>query len=115
MFAHKYIQQTAKIIGDTMLYKKHHHIEFGLLKSIVNTGNGKTCDSGWEVTQIEEEYFILNMVGADLKKQSLKGICDKMEVTILESGQQKTYYFDTYYIFESRKQENIGILKKLPN
>ena len=68
MFAHKYIQQTAKIIEDSILYKKHHHIEFRLLKSIVHNGDGKTCETSWEVTQIEEEYFILRMLGAELKK-----------------------------------------------
>jgi hypothetical protein len=55
MFAHKYLQNTYKILGDTDNQKKYHDIEFGLLRSIVNTGNGKTCETGWHVTQIEEE------------------------------------------------------------
>ena len=101
MFAHKYIQQTAKIIEDSVLYKKHHHIEFGLLKSIVHNGDGKTCETSWEVTQIEEEYFILRMLGAKLKIQSLVGLCDKMDVT--QDNETKTHYFGVYYVFESRK------------
>jgi len=101
MFAHKYIQQTAKILEDTVLYKKHHHIEFGLLKSIVHNGDGKSCKTSWEVTQIEEEYFILSMIGAELNTQTLEGLCDRMDVT--QDNDKKTYYFGIYYVFESRK------------
>jgi len=101
MFAHKYIQQTAKILEDTVLYKKHHHIEFGLLKSIVHNGDGKSCKTSWEVTQIEEEYFILSMIGAELNTQTLEGLCDRMDVT--QDNDKKTYYFGVYYVFESRK------------
>lgn len=101
MFAHKYIQQTAKITRDSVLYKKHHHIEFGLLKSIVHHGDGKTCETSWEVTQIEEEYFILEMIGAKLKTQTLEGLCDRMEVT--QDKRKKTHYFGVHYVFESRK------------
>lgn len=66
MFAHKYLQQTYNIVGDTLNQKKYHDIEFGLLYSITQSGDGKTCETGWHVTQIEEEYFILNMIGAQL-------------------------------------------------
>lgn len=101
MFAHKYLQHTAKIIGDSLLYHKHHDIEFGLLKSIVRSGDAKTCASAWEVTQLEEEYFILRMVGAQLKKQILEGGCDKMIVK--KDRQRAVYYFNVYYVFLGRK------------
>lgn len=103
MFAHKYLQQTYKIIGDTTNRNKYHDIEFGLLYSITKSGDGKTCETGWHVVQIEEEYFILNMVGADLQKQSIsnggKNTCDKMEVKT-EEGENKTYYFEANRVFE---------------
>ena len=103
MFAHKYLQQTYKILGDTTNRNKYHDIEFGLLYSITKSGDGKTCETGWHVTQIEEEYFILNMIGADLQKQSIssggKNTCDKMVVKT-EDGEQKTYYFEANKIFE---------------
>ncbi|MBN8850779.1 MAG: hypothetical protein BGO55_30235 [Sphingobacteriales bacterium 50-39] len=63
MFAHKYLQQTYKILGDTLNQRKYHDIEFGLLNSIVRSGDGKTCEFGWHVTQIEEEYFICQIRG----------------------------------------------------
>jgi len=103
MFAHKYIQQTAKIIGDTLQYKKHHDIEFGLLKSIVHNGDGKSCETAWEVTQIEEEYFILRMMRAQLNMQMLDGGCDRMEVT--QDNKEKVVFFGIYYVFESRVRD----------
>jgi len=58
--------------------------------------------SGWHVTQIEEEYFNLNMIGAQLKTQSIssggKNACDKMLVKT-EDG-DATYYFEANKVFE---------------
>ena len=103
MFAHKYLQQTYKIIGDTINRNKYHDIEFGLLYSITESGDGKTCETGWHVTQIEEEYFVLNMIGASLQEQSIsssgKNNCDKMVVKT-EEGETKTYYFEANKVFE---------------
>lgn len=103
LFAHKYLQQTYKILGDTTNRNKYHDIEFGLLYSITRSGDGKTCETGWHVTQIEEEYFILGMLGADLQKQSVsaggKNTCDKMLVKT-EEGEIKTYYFEANKVFE---------------
>ena len=101
MIAHKILRQTYKIIGDTINSKKYHDIQFGLLNSIVKKGDGKTCQTAWPVIQIEEEYFILEMVGAKLQKQSIDnngGLCDKMEVKA--DGKKKTYYFETSKVFE---------------
>jgi hypothetical protein len=103
MFAHKYLQQTYKILGDTINRNKYHNIEFGLLYSITRSGDGKTCETGWHVIQIEEEYFILNMLGADFQKQSIsssdKNTCDKMVVKT-EDGEIKTFYFEANKVFE---------------
>src|SRR6266496_212568 len=107
MFAHKYLQQTYKILNDTINRNKYHDIEFGLLYSITRSGDGKTCETGWHVTQIEEEYFILNMIGAELKSQSIssggKNACDKMTVK-MEDGETKTYYFEANKVFEMERK-----------
>jgi hypothetical protein len=106
MFAHKYLQQTYKILGDTSNQKKYHDIEFGLLNSIVKSGDGKTCETGWHVTQVEEEYFILNMIGAQLENQSVssggKNACDKMVAKTAEG--EATYYFEINKVVETEKK-----------
>ena len=107
MFAHKYLQQTYKILGDSVNQKKYHDIEFGLLYSITGSGDGKTCKTGWHVTQIEEEYFILNMIGAQLENQSIstggKNTCDKMVVKT-EEGETVTYFFEANKVFEQERK-----------
>jgi hypothetical protein len=103
MFAQMYLQKTYKILSDTLNQKKYHDIEFGLLNSIIKSGDGKTCETGWHVTQIEEEYFILNLIDADLQMQSIstggKNACDKMDVKE-DNGETKTYYFEANKVFE---------------
>jgi hypothetical protein len=103
MTAHKILRQTYKIVGDTINAQKYKTIQFGLLKSIVNNGDGKSCENGWSVIQISEEYFILNMLGVELQTQSIAdGICDRMEVTD-ENGEEKTYYFEISNVFKGRE------------
>jgi hypothetical protein len=109
MEAHKILQQTCRILGDTANRNKYHDIEFGLLNSIVKKGDGKTCQTAWPVIQINEEYFILQMLGAKLLKQSLDntgGLCDKMEVQTDEGN--KTYYFEVSKVFKGYNKQGIN-------
>lgn len=105
MEAHKALQQAYKNLGDVPNNKKYHDIEFGLLNSIVKKGDGKTPLTAWPVIQVEEEYFILRMLGARVLGQSLSTagkLCDKMEVQIGE--EKKVYYFEVSKAFESYKK-----------
>jgi hypothetical protein len=105
MRAHKVLQQTYKVLKDEANRQKHHDIEFGLLNSIVKNGDGKSCKTAWPVVQIEEEYFILEMLGAKLTKQSIDnkdGLCDKMEVST-DKG-RTIYYFGIVKVFEGRRR-----------
>jgi hypothetical protein len=108
MEAHKSLHQTYKILGDVPNSKKYHDIEFGLLNSIIKKGDGKTCQTGWPVIQINEEYFILEMLGAKLQKQSIDntgGACDKMEV---QTDQGKAiYYFEISKVFKGYNKQGI--------
>jgi hypothetical protein len=105
MRAHKILYQTYKLLNDEANRKKYHDIEIGLLTSIVRNGDGKSCKTAWPVVQIEEEYFILDMVGAELTRQSIDnngGLCDKMEVST-DKG-KATYYFGIAKVFEGRQR-----------
>jgi len=96
MKAHKYLRQTYKILNDTINSKKHKKIQFGLLRSILGSNDGKTCDSAWNVIQISEEYFILEMLGVKLLTQQIESgenFCDKME-TENDNGDKKIYFFN---------------------
>jgi len=105
MMAHKILRQTYKIIGDTANAAKYKTIQFGLMNSILQKGDGKSCETAWPVIKVEEEYFILEMVGAKLKEQTLVqdgGICDKMDFKV--DGKNKTFYFEVSKIFEGYKK-----------
>ncbi len=105
MKAHKILRQTNKIIGDTANAAKYKAIQFGLMNSILQKGDGRSCETAWPVIQVEEEYFILEMVGAKLKGQTLVedgGICDKMEFKA--EGKNKTYFFEVSKVFEGYKK-----------
>ncbi|MFN8115235.1 MAG: DUF4919 domain-containing protein [Bacteroidia bacterium] len=105
MIAHKILRQTYKIVGDTINAAKYKTIQFGLLNSIVKNGDGKTCETAWPVIKIEEEYFILDMIDARLKQQSIDnngGLCDKMDVKV--DNDEKTYYFETSKVFEGYRK-----------
>lgn len=105
MIAHKMLRQTYAIVKDTLRAAKYKAIQFGLLNSIVKNGDGKTCATSWPVIQIEEEYFILQMIGAQLLNQSTDntgGICDKMDVKTEEGN--RTYYFEISKVFEGYKK-----------
>jgi len=108
MFAHMYLQKTYKILGDTVNRNKYHDIEFGLINSIVKSNDGLTCETGWHVTQIEEEYFIINIVlASDFQGQAISSsknnMCDKMTVKT-QDGKIETYYFEANKVFEMEKK-----------
>lgn len=107
MEAHKILQQTYQMLGDAPDQKKYHDIEFGLLNSIVKNGDGKTCKTAWPVIQTTEEYFILQMVGAKLTKQSIdpEGPCDRMEVQTDEG--KKVYFFEISQVFKGYNKRGI--------
>ncbi|MDR3340577.1 MAG: DUF4919 domain-containing protein [Candidatus Symbiothrix sp.] len=102
MLAHKFLGQTYKIVGDTINAQKYKDIQYRLLFSIVTNGDGKSCQTAWPVIQISEEYFILQMLDAKLKSQSVwgdkGGLCDKMDVIV--HGEDQTYYFEIKKVFE---------------
>lgn len=79
----------------------------GLLHSILPTGNGKTCPTGWEVVAINEEYFMLGMVGAKMQRQSLINgppSCDAMEF-INQDGKPETYFFRIEMVLKDEMAE----------
>lgn len=102
MNAHEYLRSAYKKTGDSKKSAKYESIELGLIESITSKGDGKTCETGWPVIQVSEEYFLLHMLGAKNIKQSLSnegGICDAMESEI--DGKTILIYFDISKVMEA--------------
>ncbi len=72
-------------------------MEFGLLSSITSTGDGKTPETAWHVSSVEEEYFVMRMIGVKPGRQSLVNrngrIFDALEV-VDGKGVSRTLWFD---------------------
>ena len=96
LYAHKYLQVAYKALGKTTSAKTQQAILSGLQNSILKSGDGKTCETGWHVIQDEEINFILDMLGAtEVKRATVnvgKRYCDKKEVT--QGGKAGTYFFE---------------------
>jgi len=109
ILAHKILRQTYNLLGDTLNAQKYRTIQFGLLNSIVKNGDGTSFKTAWHVIQVNEEYFILQMLGVEVLKQSLivkDGKFDKMDVKT-EDGDTKSYYFDVSKVFEGYDRQRI--------
>jgi hypothetical protein len=95
--AQKAQSQACAALHDDACASRGKRVEMGLLKSIVSTGDGHSCASGWKVVTIDEEYFVLQMIDTKVRRQSIAQegphVCDKMEVADSD-GQAQTYYFD---------------------
>lgn len=65
----------------------------GLLNAILTSGDGLTCETGFHVITVTDEYALLNRFQMETKSQSLKGKFDYQE---FEKGKYKVpgFYFD---------------------
>jgi hypothetical protein len=96
MMAHQYLRQMYSFVHDSAREVKHKAIQYGLLRSMIGTGDGLTLNTAWEVFQTEEEYAILAMIGTKSVEHEIvdapKGVCDKITVET-KDGKQKIYFF----------------------
>lgn len=95
---HYFARIAAKQMGKPELEEFHHWVEMGLLKSLRSSGDGQSPITAMKVISIDEEYFILHMMGQTLGEQAsgtcAGAPCDIMTVTDEESKQQHKWYFN---------------------
>lgn len=91
--------------GDKKNAAKYSAVLKGLLESITTRGSGTSCASAWPVIQEEEEYFILESIGAGVVSVEPYridgGTCDQIATNT--NGKSKTYYFETSRLEEGKK------------
>jgi hypothetical protein len=89
-------------LHDEACAKQSQFMAFGLLKSIVDSGDGKTCKTGWEVVSVAEEYVVLGVLDVSPKTQSLTmgtPSCDVM-ATEDKDGKESTFFFRIDVVLE---------------
>ncbi len=101
---HKTLEQTYSKLNDTINANKHKTIQTGLLKSIIDNRDGKSCATAWSIVNVSEQYFILDSLNCTVVKQETNtnnGICYK--VIADENGFEKIYHFEATKIAEAQK------------
>jgi len=94
------LAMVAKEQGNFKGYCEYIAPFYGLLQSITSEGDGRTPETAFKVIAVDEEYFLLREIGAKVKKQSLVGQCDRMEVE-RKGGVTYTIYFDVSISFQA--------------
>lgn len=107
MTAHRMLSWASEALGDSAESKRHLNIELGLLRSIGQSGSGKNCKEGRIVIDVEEEYFVMQIMGWKLKRQRTVSdgdvTCDLMEV-IDSEGKERGEYFNVNIVFENYRR-----------
>jgi hypothetical protein len=76
----------------------HRTVFHELIKSILNSGDGKSMEKAWVVINVHEEYIMLRVLGFKPSQQSLMHkdghSYDVMKVKNAEDGTEQTFYFN---------------------
>jgi hypothetical protein len=76
----------------------HSTVFHGLIKSILDSGDGKSLEKTWVVINVQEEYVVLRVLGFKPSGQSLVNkddhSYDVMKVKDAKDGTEQTFYFN---------------------
>jgi len=95
-----YLAYIYHLKGDEVNAKKVAIRFNNILGTILSSGNGLKCETGFHVISVSDEYVLLNMLKLKRESQSLVGNCDYMS---LEKGKYKMdgIYFNIEKILEN--------------
>jgi hypothetical protein len=82
VLAHKALALALEKVGNEALARRHNFIAQGLLRSLVNSGDGQSAATAFRVIRVDEEYALLYLLelGEEVEQQSLMEI-DSVEYT----------------------------------
>jgi len=96
--AHLVASAAYKEKGDAEKEKFHRYVYEGLIKSILNSGDGKSQETAFTVISTEEEYVVLRVYGLVPGSQSLlsaKGhYYDRLDAMNPKTNEKVTLYFN---------------------
>jgi hypothetical protein len=73
--------------------KQYHQAMFsGLMESLFNSGDGKTCKTAYHAINVNEEYMVLDWIHAKAAGHDSQGGCDVFNVQL--EGKPAKIYFD---------------------
>ena len=84
----------ATSLNDLKSYVHHLYFAYGLMQSVMQSGDGLTPKTAFKVISVSEEYAVLREFGAEVQSQTLmEGPCDKLECKYPD-GKIVSLYFD---------------------
>jgi hypothetical protein len=96
--AHLVASSAYKEKGNGEKEKFHRYVAEGLIKSILNSGDGKSQDTAFTVISTDEEYVILRVYGLMPGSQSLESSkghhYDRMDAVNPKTNEKVTLYFN---------------------
>jgi len=73
--------------------KKYHQAMFaGLMESLFQSGDGKTCKTAYHAINVNEEYMVMDWLNAKPGEHISQGGCDVFDVQL--KGKPAKIYFD---------------------
>lgn len=88
--------------GDSAAAAHHRFMFYGLLESILASGDGRSRATAYRVISVDEEYTLINFLGAAVTKQRLEGTVDVVDLTL--KGTPLTLYFDVSRSLSARER-----------
>lgn len=96
--AHFVALTASRALGDWQTAAFHRSFIRGMIRSIMDSGDGKTPETAWVVISVREEYVVLRVLGYLMPEQSLVKkdghSYDAMKVTNPKDGTEVTFYFN---------------------
>lgn len=85
-------------LGQTDKAEFHIYVLRGIIRSVLDSGNGKSAETAFHVVSVEETYLVLNALGIRVRSQALarhgESSYDKMSGIDEESGEEVTLWFN---------------------
>ncbi len=96
--AHMTLDMAYEKIGEQEKASFYYLIAYGLIQSILASGDGKSPKTAYQVIAVSEEYVITDVLGYKVKKQSLLdhegSSYDMLDVTNVKTEEETTIYFN---------------------
>ncbi len=98
---HLWAISSAKPLNDTAKIESHKRWYFGLMRSVLATGDGKTPATAWKTISVAEEYSILISMQLKPEAQALlmDPKVDKLTARPLGGGDPVILYFNPEWHF----------------
>jgi hypothetical protein len=107
--AHMTLDMSYEKIGEQEKASFYYLIAYGLVQSILASGNGKSPETAYQVIAVLEEYVITDVLGYKVEEQTLidheGSSYDRLDVVKIKTNEKATLYFNVDIPMELYEKE----------